>query len=268
MSEHTGSHHPPFVFPQYKSSLRRGPARPLFDLGALNPGPPSGAGIEAGPGLTEAIPINANPRGDASTESGACLGGRFTLGELDHDLLRNARHSGEPLGERIVVSGRVLDDRGNPLAGALVEIWQANASGRYVHKADSHDAPLDPNFLGAGRCLAGRDGRYRFLTIRPGAYPWKNHHNAWRPQHIHFSVLGACPAHRLVTQMYFPGDPLLEFDPIFESAPPKARDRLIAKFDWTTTEPDIALGYVFDIVVTGAADSGRNRREAARNERP
>ena len=135
--------------------------------------------------------------------------GAEDLGALDHDLTRNAARNGEPLGERIIVTGRVLDEGGRPVRNTLVEIWQANAAGRYVHKADQHDAPLDPNFLGAGRCITDNEGRYRFLTIKPGAYPWGNHPNAWRPNHIHFSLFGDYFGSRLVTQMYFPGDPLL-----------------------------------------------------------
>jgi protocatechuate 3,4-dioxygenase beta subunit len=173
------------------------------------------------------------------------------LGPLDHDLTRNAVRNGEPLGERIIVAGRVLDDELRPLPGVLVEIWQANAAGRYIHRVDQHQAPLDPNFFGAGRTLTDLDGHYRFQTVKPGAYPWGNHHNAWRPNHIHFSVLGPSIATRLVTQMYFPGDPLLELDPIFLGVPPAARDRLIADFSIELTEPGFALGYTFDIVLRG-----------------
>jgi len=168
----------------------------------------------------------------------------------DNDLLR--QHSGDPLGERIVVSGRVTDDRGRPLAHSLIEIWQANAAGRYLHKNDQHNAPLDPNFTGGGRTLTDADGCYRFTTIKPGAYPWRNHFNAWRPAHIHFSLFGPAFATRLVTQMYFPGDPLLDFDPIYLSIPDeKARQRLISRFDWDNTVPDHALGFRFDIVLRG-----------------
>jgi len=167
---------------------------------------------------------------------------------LDADL--TAGHGGEPQGQRINVSGRLLGTDGRPLAGHLVEVWQCNAAGRYAHQADQHPAPLDPHFLGAGRCLTNADGLYRFVTIRPGAYPWRNHVNAWRPAHIHFSVFGRSFAERLVTQMYFPGDPLLEFDPIFQSVrDPAGRSRLISSFDWDTTEEERALGYRFDIVV-------------------
>jgi protocatechuate 3,4-dioxygenase beta subunit len=176
--------------------------------------------------------------------------GHSDIGENDNDLTR--QHSGEPVGERIIVSGRVLDEDDRPVRNALLEIWQANAAGRYLHKVDQHDAPLDPNFTGCGRMLTDNDGRYRLVTIKPGAYPWQNHANAWRPAHIHFSVFGAGLLTRLVTQMYFPGDPLLPFDPIFNSIPDeKARTRLISNFDWNTTVPLQALGYSFDIVLRG-----------------
>ena len=236
MSGKRQSAHPPYTYPDYKSSILRGPGRDPIDLSGLDAKHPSGTGVE----------------------SGVSLAGRFRPGELDHDLTRNARRGGEPLGERIVVSGRVLDERGNPAPGALIEIWQANAAGRYLHKADEHDAPVDPNFLGAGRCVTDREGRYRFCTIQPGAYPWKNHHNAWRPRHIHFSVIGDSLVSRLVTQMYFPGDPLLDFDPIFESVPAVARSRLIARFDLGLTQPEFALGYHFDIVVAGSGATPRD----------
>jgi protocatechuate 3,4-dioxygenase beta subunit len=166
------------------------------------------------------------------------------------DLTR--QHGGPPLGERIVVSGRVLDEDGRAVPRTLVEVWQANAAGRYRHPADQHDAPLDPNFTGSGRVLTDAEGRYRFVTIRPGAYPWRNHDNAWRPAHIHFSVFGPAFATRLVTQMYFPGDPLLAHDPIFNCITDEAaRQHLVARFDWETTVPEHALGYRFDIVVSG-----------------
>jgi protocatechuate 3,4-dioxygenase, beta subunit len=162
------------------------------------------------------------------------------------------QHRGQPLGERIVVSGRVIDENGKPVRDTLVEIWQANAAGRYLHAVDQHDAPLDPNFTGCGHALTDSEGRYRFITIRPGEYPWGNHHNAWRPAHIHFSVFGPAFATRLVTQMYFPGDPLIPFDPIFNcTADEKARNRLISVFDWETTVPQTSLGYRFDIVLAG-----------------
>jgi protocatechuate 3,4-dioxygenase beta subunit len=210
--------HPPLDWPAYKSTSLRHPNRPPLEI----------------------------PR--TPTElTGPALGERV-LGPLDADLTR--QHAGEPLGERIIVHGRVLDDTGRPLAGTLVEVWQANAAGRYRHDIDQHPAPLDPNFSGAGRCLTDSDGRYRFVTVKPGAYPWKNHHNAWRPAHIHFSVFGHAFVQRLVTQMYFPGDPLFGQDPIFNSVPdPKARERMICSFDLDATLPEWALGYQYDIVL-------------------
>ena len=171
------------------------------------------------------------------------------LAPHDSDLTR--QRPGAPLGERIVVTGQVRDEDGRPLAGELVELWQANAAGRYAHPSDQHDAPLDPNFAGAGRALTDADGRYRFVTIKPGAYPWQNHANAWRPAHLHFSVYGPAFATRLVTQMYFPGDPLLTLDPIYRSVPERARERLIAAFDLAETRPEWALGYRFDVVLRG-----------------
>ncbi len=162
------------------------------------------------------------------------------------------RNGGEALGERIVVAGRVLDEDGRAVPHTLVEIWQANAAGRYDHPTDRHDAPLDPHFSGIGRVLTGADGTYRLMTVKPGAYPWRNHYNAWRPQHIHFSLFGPGFATRLITQMYFPGDPLLALDPIFNSVPDaKARARLIAAFAIDVTVPERALGYRFDIVLRG-----------------
>lgn len=159
-----------------------------------------------------------------------------------------------PIGERIVVTGRVLDTDGRPVRNSLVEVWQANAAGRYRHQNDQHEAPLDPGFAGAGRCLTDNDGTYRFVTIKPGAYPWGNHLNAWRPAHVHFSLYGESFTSRLVTQMYFPGDPLLEYDPIFQSVPdPRGRARLISSFDLSVTVPDTALGYRWDIVLRGRA---------------
>ncbi|HZP72481.1 MAG TPA: protocatechuate 3,4-dioxygenase subunit beta [Gaiellaceae bacterium] len=174
--------------------------------------------------------------------------GEELLGPLDSDLTR--QHEGEPLGERIFVSGRLLDEDGRPLRGALIEIWQANSAGRYRHEVDQHPAPLDPNFSGAGRCLTDDEGNYRFVTIKPGSYPWGNHDNAWRPAHIHFSVLGRAFSQRLVTQMYFPGDPLIPFDPIIHAVrDPKARALLVAEFDLAQTEPQWALAYRWDIVL-------------------
>ncbi|HZQ80601.1 MAG TPA: protocatechuate 3,4-dioxygenase subunit beta [Gaiellaceae bacterium] len=174
--------------------------------------------------------------------------GEDDLGELDWDLTR--QHEGEPIGERIIVSGRVLDEDGRPVRGALVEIWQANAGGRYHHEVDQHPAPLDPNFSGAGRCLTGDDGGYRFVTIKPGSYPWGNHDNAWRPAHIHFSLFGRMFTDRLVTQMYFPGDPLQELDPIMHAVrDPKSRALLVARFDLANTQPEWALAYEWDIIL-------------------
>ena len=174
--------------------------------------------------------------------------GESDVDPSESDLTR--QHDGEPLGERIVVSGRALDSDGRPLPNTLVEVWQANAAGRYAHAVDRHPAPLDPNFTGAGRCVTDADGGYRFVTIKPGAYPWQNHPNAWRPAHIHFSLFGRAFADRLVTQMYFPGDPLFDADPIFQSVrDAAARELLVSRFDWETTEPEWALGFRFDIVL-------------------
>ncbi len=170
---------------------------------------------------------------------------------IDADLTRNAVRNGAPLGERIVVTGRVMDEGERPVPDALVEVWQCNAAGRYHHPGDAHDAPIDPNFSGAGSCVSDADGRYRFTTLKPAAYPWGNHPNAWRPAHIHFSLFGPATLTRLITQMYFPGDPLLPLDPIFMSTPAGARDRLVAAYDHDVTMPGHALGYRFDIVLRG-----------------
>jgi len=211
---------PEYLHPAYVSSVKRAPTKPLILL----------------------------PH--TKTETSGPVFGHSLVTAADSDL--TAQRSGEPLGERIIVSGRVLDEDGRGVPESLVEIWQANAAGRYLHKMDHHGAPLDPNFSGCGRVMTDTEGRYRFVSIKPGAYPWGNHHNAWRPQHIHFSLFGAGLLTRLVTQMYFPGDPLLEFDPIYNStADERARRRLVAKFDWETTEPSHALGYRFDIVLRG-----------------
>lgn len=191
--------------------------------------------------------------------------GEGTVTELDADLTRNAVRNGEPIGERILVVGRVLDDDGRPVPNALIEIWQANSAGRYLHKKEIHDAPLDPNFTGAGRCLTNSQGEYRFVTIRPGAYPWGNHHNAWRPAHIHFSVFGRNFLQRLVTQMFFPGDPLLALDPIFNGVPEGARDRLISEYAHDVTEPVWALGFRFDIVLRGRQQTPFESPEEARH---
>lgn len=213
---------PPYLHPPYVSTVRRAPHHPLVPLAA------------------------------SLSERTGPVYGEGDIGPLDYDLTKNAAKNGEPLGERIIVSGRVLDENGRAVPNTLIEIWQANAAGRYIHKNDQHDAPLDPNFVGAGRTLTDEYGRYRFITIKPGAYPWRNHPNAWRPAHIHFSLIGRNFSERLVTQMYFPGDPLLEHDPIYQGIPnPKARRRLIATFDLELTRPEWALGYRFDIVLAG-----------------
>ena len=214
--------HPPLANPSYRSTLLRSPKRPLVPLPQ---------------GLTEVTgPVFGQERAVAA----------------DADL--TMRHAGEPLGERIIVTGRVLDSGGRPVPDTLVEIWQANAAGRYAHEVDQHPAPLDPNFDGAGRCLTDSEGRYRFVTIKPGAYPWHNHPNAWRPAHIHFSLFGRAFTQRLITQMYFPGDPLFAQDPIFNSVPdPAARQRMICRFDLSITQPEWALGYEWDIVLRGPA---------------
>ncbi|HET6211910.1 MAG TPA: protocatechuate 3,4-dioxygenase subunit beta [Micromonosporaceae bacterium] len=220
--------HPPLLYPDYKSTVRRTPSRPLTVLPHT---------------LTEV--------------TGPLLGdGRVSAG--DHDLTR--QHAGEPLGERIIVHGQLRDDDGRPVRHSLVEIWQANSAGRYANDADRHPAPLDPNFTGAGRCLTDAEGRYRFVTIRPGSYPWRNHDNAWRPAHIHFSLFGQAFVQRLVTQMYFPGDPLFYQDPIFNAVPESARHRLVSTFDLAETMPEWALAFRFDIVLRG--------REATPTEEP
>jgi protocatechuate 3,4-dioxygenase beta subunit len=176
--------------------------------------------------------------------------GHDSIGETDNDLTR--QHPGDPLGERVILTGRVLDEDGRAVPHTLIEIWQANAAGRYSHAKDNHRAPLDPNFTGAGRTLTNANGEYRFVTVKPGAYPWRNHPNAWRPAHIHFSLYGPALVTRLVTQMYFPGDPLFYQDPILQSIPDeKARQRLVSTFDMESTEPEWALGYRFDIVLRG-----------------
>jgi protocatechuate 3,4-dioxygenase beta subunit len=162
----------------------------------------------------------------------------------------------QAIGERIIVAGRVLDEDGRPIRHAMVEVWQANAAGRYDHEGDTHNAPLELGFEGRGRVFTDENGNYRFVTIKPGAYPWRNHHNAWRPNHIHFSLFGAGLAQRLITQMYFPGDPLLPLDPIFNATPDRAgRERLVSSFDLDLTEPEQALGYRFDIVLRGRLET-------------
>lgn len=211
---------PPYVCPDYVATRLRAPSKPLVVLPHT-----------------------------LSELSGPVFGHESVLPN-DSDL--TTQHAGPPLGERIIVAGRVTDEDGHPIANTLIEIWQANAAGRYIHVVDRHPAPLDPNFSGAGRCVTNADGRYSFTSIRPGAYPWKNHANAWRPAHIHLSLFGPSFLTRLITQMYFPGDPLFPFDPIFNSIPDaSARERLIARFDLDTTRPEWALGYGFDIVLRG-----------------
>jgi protocatechuate 3,4-dioxygenase beta subunit len=193
-------------------------------------------------------PLRVLPQG--LTEVTGPVFGHDRVGELDADLTR--QHAGAPLGERIVLTGRVLDGNGRPVPHTLVELWQANAAGRYRHDVDRHDAPLDPNFDGGGRAITDGAGRYRFVTIKPGAYPWRNHPNAWRPAHLHFSLFGQAFTQRLVTQMYFPGDPLFSQDPIFNSVSDEAaRQRMVCRFDLETTVPEWALGYAFDIVLRG-----------------
>lgn len=211
---------PNHLHPPYRSTLRRAPSQPLVAL-------PQTLSEITGPVFgPDVVDVQA------------------------FDLTR--QHPGSPAGERIVVTGRVLDEDGRPVPHTLVELWQANAAGRYFHEVDQHDAPLDPNFTGSGHTLTDAEGRYRFVTIRPGAYPWRNHQNAWRPAHVHFSLFGPAFATRLVTQMYFPGDPLLAHDPIFNSmADEDARNRLVSLFDWDATIPEHALGYRFDIVLSG-----------------
>ena len=213
--------HPPLDFPAYRSTALRHPLRPL------------------------------TPLPHRLTEVTGPLLGEGRVGETDHDL--TAQHGGEPLGERIVVEGRVLEADGRPVPDTLVEVWQAKAAGRYRHDGDRHPAPLDPNFSGAGRCVTDAQGRWRFVTVKPGAYPWKNHDNAWRPAHIHFSVFGRAFTQRLITQMYFPGDPLFAFDPIFQSVPEGARERLVSRLDLDVTVAEWAVGYRWDIVLAGRA---------------
>ena len=217
---HEGSSQPTSLYPAYRATVVRTPRQPLILL-------PHTLSETTGP-----------------------VYGHGDVSPTDNDLTR--QYAGEPLGERIIVRGHVLDDGGRPVPHTLIEIWQANAAGRYRHHADQHAAPLDPNFSGAGRLLTDADGKYEFTTVKPGAYPWRNHDNAWRPAHIHFSLFGPAFATRLVTQMYFPGDPLFAHDPIFQSIPDeKARRRLISQFDLETTRPEWALGYRFDIVLRG-----------------
>ena len=211
---------PPYHYPAYKSTALRGPNRaPLV----IRPG---------------------------ETELHSPVFGEGRIRANDNDL--TAQHAGEPIGEKIVVSGRLMDSQGHPIRNQLVDIWQANSCGRYAHALDDHPAPLDPNFTGGGRTLTDGEGNYRFTTIKPAAYPWGNHPNAWRPAHIHFSFYGTAFTQRLVTQMYFPGDPLIESDPIANSIrDKKVLDRLVSSFDWDLTIPGTALGYRWDIILGG-----------------
>jgi protocatechuate 3,4-dioxygenase beta subunit len=212
---------PPLIDPGYKSTRLRGPTKPLIPL-------PASLSEITGP-----------------------VYGHDTVQPIDADLTKNAAKNGEPIGERIIVEGRVLDEDGRPVPDTLIEIWQANAAGRYIDRGEIHDAPLDPNFLGAGRAVTDGKGHYRFVTLKPGSYPWGNHGNAWRPAHIHFSLFGPSFVTRLVTQMYFEGDPTFPYDPIFNAVPETARDLLVAKFSLDRTEPDWAHAYLFDIVLRG-----------------
>ena len=221
---------PEYLFRPYASTVKRAPTKPLVMLR------------------------------HTLTETTGPVFGRDEVRAGDHDLTR--QHRGDPIGERIIVSGRVMDEDGRPVRNTLVEIWQANAAGRYPHRADQHDAPMDPNFTGAGRCLTDARGHYRFVSIRPGEYPWRNHYNAWRPAHIHFSLFGPAFATRLVTQMYFPGDPLIEYDPMYNCVPDeRARKRLISSLDLETTIPEVALGYRFDIVLRGPEQTPWERKQ-------
>jgi protocatechuate 3,4-dioxygenase, beta subunit len=190
-----------------------------------------------------------------------CFGHR-DVHAIEADL--TIQHGGEPIGERIIVTGRVLDGDGRPVRGQLVEIWQANAGGRYLHKRDQHPSPIDPNFTGVGRCLTGDDGSYRFTTIKPGPYPWKNHRNAWRPAHIHFSMFGTEFTQRMITQMYFPGDPLFPLDPILQTVvDADARDRLVASYDHDVSQHEWNTGYRWDIVLTGRQRTPMDEEDAA-----
>jgi protocatechuate 3,4-dioxygenase beta subunit len=214
--------HPPYRFDGYASSIKRAPLRRLV------------------------------PMKQTLSEITGPLFGREAVQAGDDDLTRNAGTGCEAMGERLIIVGRVLDEDERPVPNTLIEIWQANSAGRYQHEADQHNAPLDSNFIGAGRCMTNDNGEYRFVTIRPGAYPWLNHPNAWRPAHIHLSLFGPSFATRLVTQFFFPGDPLIPLDPILNSIPSKnARQRLVASYAHDVTEPEWALGYRFDIVLRG-----------------
>ncbi|MGN6144664.1 MAG: protocatechuate 3,4-dioxygenase subunit beta, partial [Mesorhizobium sp.] len=214
--------HPPAFTPQYKTSVLRSPQHALLSM-----------------------------EGTVSEMTGPRVG-HGQLGPLDNDLLHNLSRDGEPIGQRIIVHGRVLDENGRPVPGALLEFWQANAGGRYRHKREAYLAPLDPNFGGCGRTITDDDGRYWFRTIRPGAYPWPNGVNDWRPAHIHFSIFGHAFTQRLITQMYFEGDPMIWQCPIVSTIPDRAAvEQLVAALDRNNTLPMDALAYKFDIVLRG-----------------
>jgi len=214
--------HPPALTPDYKTSVTRSPQFALLSL-----------------------------QNSLSEITGPVFG-HNDLGPLDHDLIKNYAKDGDPLGERIIVHGRVLDECGRGAPNTLVEVWQANAGGRYRHEKDTYLAPIDPNFGGCGRCLTDQDGMYVLRTVKPGAYPWRNWINNWRPAHIHFSVFGSGFAQRLITQMYFEGDPLIRHCPILNSIPdPAAIAQLIAPLDLNASIPLDSLAYKFDIVLRG-----------------
>ena len=225
------SRHPPALTPDYRSSRLRAPGLRLLEM-------PEGRDLEA--------PVFGHDR----------------LGALDADLIGNYGDQ-EPIGERIAVHGRVIDQSGRPVAGALVEIWQANAGGRYRHRRDDYLAPLDPGFGGCGRTITGADGSYAFRTIRPGPYPWPNGPNDWRPAHIHFSLFGPSFAQRLITQLYFEGDPLIPLCPIVRTLPDdRAVEALTARLDMDRAVPFDMLAYRFDIVLRGPAQTPfETRRE-------
>lgn len=227
-----GGPQPRLDYPPYRSSARRHPSHPA---------------------------VAVDPEG---VELWAPVFGHRDVAADEADL--TVQHAGEPLGERLIVTGRVLDGAGRPVVHQLVEVWQANAAGRYAHQRDQHPAPLDPHFTGAGRCLTDADGTYRFVTVKPGPYPWRNHRNAWRPAHIHFSVFGTDFTQRLITQMYFPGDPLFGLDPIYNAVTDAgARARMVAAYDHDVTVEEWATGYRWDIVLSGATATPLEPEEVA-----
>lgn len=214
--------HPPAFTPEYKTSVLRSPKNALLSLG------------------------------NTLSEMTGPVFGHNMLGPLDNDLILNYAKTGEPIGPRIIVHGQVLDEDARPVRGALVEFWQANAGGRYRHKKETYLAAIDPNFGGCGRTITDDEGRYWFRTIKPGPYPWPNGVNDWRPAHIHFSVFGHGFAQRLITQMYFEGDPMIWRCPIVQTIPDKAAiEQLVAALDWGNTIPMDARAYKFDIVLRG-----------------